>query len=617
MSSQLGAYLGGMALVFLGQRVLDGHDTWQLLLTLAGLALVGLALGLRLRAFRGEKDAGRKLGQRYALLLIAGSLGALFIYAFSTDLVLDGMGIGDEAAKRWRASAGSLWPILWLVCTIPMVLLDRALEASPVLPLRRLQESAAQGIAVALGIALIFPINYLAHRHNERWDLAYFKTTQAGTATQALVDSLDEKVIVHVFLPPSSDVLDELRGYFDPLASDMFEVRYLDQAAEPRLAKALTIRGNGTVAFSLGEVPLEVEEGTPRPVIQTLKIGEELEKAKRKLTKLDQEVQKILLELAKGERVAYITSGHGELTWKTGGDPSLERKIRGLKAVLEFMSFELKTLGPTDGLNDAVPDDADLVLILGPTGAFQANEVEVLERYLDGGGSLFIAVEPPPARGIKPGTKVDDPLDDLILKLGYRIGAGVLASEVNIVPLTRNKSDRLNVLTDKFSSHPSTAVLSKTSPLVPLFLPSSGYLEARGMEGIKQTITVRARKENWADLDGNLEFDQDTESMESRPVAAAIKGEGDEEFRAVLIADSGVLSDGAMGNDGNKQFAFDGINWLIGAESLSGRVENEEDVKIEHSKEDQTYWFYMTVLGIPLLILGLGSLWLRRRRRAR
>jgi hypothetical protein len=30
MSPSLLAYLGGMLLVFLGQRVLDGHDGWQL-----------------------------------------------------------------------------------------------------------------------------------------------------------------------------------------------------------------------------------------------------------------------------------------------------------------------------------------------------------------------------------------------------------------------------------------------------------------------------------------------------------------------------------------------------------------------------------------------------------
>jgi hypothetical protein len=616
MSPSVLAYLGGMFLVFLGQRVLDGHDGWQGALTAAGILGITMAVGLRLRSFKAEKDAGSKFGHRVALLLTAGSLGALFIYGFSTDFFLDTLGLEGEAAKRWRVSAAALWPIIWLASTVPLLMLDRALESTPVLPERRIRDSAGLGLAGALGIALIFPANYLAHEHNERWDLAYFKTTRAGTATQALVDSLEDPIVAYVFLPPSSDVLEEVRGYFDPIAGGNLEVRYLDQAAEPRLANALQVRKNGSIAFSRGEVPLDPEPGQPRPLTQMLSVGEELSKAKRKLSKLDQEVQKILLELGKGDRVAYFTTGHGELTWKSGGDASLERKIRGLKAVLEYMSFEVKTLGPTDGLNDAVPDDADLVIVAGPTGPFQAPEVDVLRTYLEGGGALLIAVEPPPVRGTKPGTQVEDALDDLILRLGFRIGPGVLASEVNVVALTRNKTDRLNVLTDKFSSHASTTVLSKTSPLMPVYLPSSGYLEQRGIDDIKATITVRARPENWADLDGDLEFDPETESKELRPVAAAVKGTGEPGFRALVVADSGVFSDGAMGSDGNKQLAYDGVNWLIGAEALSGRVENEEDVKIEHSKEDQKFWFYVTVIGVPLALMLGGGLRLRRRRRA-
>ena len=70
---------------------------------------------------------------------------------------------------------------------------------------------------------------------------------------------------------------------------------------------------------------------------------------------------------------------------------------------------------------------------------------------------------------------------------------------------------------------------------------------------------------------------------------------------------------------GNVQFVRDATNWLIGAESLSGTTETEEDVRIEHSKEGQTWWFYSTVLGIPLLVFGLGAarVWMRQRGGAR
>ncbi len=97
---------------------------------------------------------------------------------------------------------------------------------------------------------------------------------------------------------------------------------------------------------------------------------------------------------------------------------------------------------------------------------------------------------------------------------------------------------------------------------------------------------------------------------------AAIEPEDSEHsFRVLALADATILTDLAIGNLGNQQFIFDGVNWLVGAEALSGATESEEDVKIEHTKEDQALWFYATVLGVPVLVLVLGALHVRRRRR--
>jgi hypothetical protein len=56
---------------------------------------------------------------------------------------------------------------------------------------------------------------------------------------------------------------------------------------------------------------------------------------------------------------------------------------------------------------------------------------------------------------------------------------------------------------------------------------------------------------------------------------------------------------------------------LVGTESLTGTTENEEDVKIEHTKGGQATWFYLTVLCVPLLVLGAGAVRIRLRRTGR
>jgi len=503
------------------------------------------------------------------------------------------------------------------------------------MPTRRIRELVTHGIVAALAIALVFPLNYVATKRNERWDLAYFKTTMPGTATQAIVASLEEPVTIRVFMPPSSEVAQELRAYFSAIEGPMITVEYIDQAAEPRLAKALSVRDNGVVVFAQGEVVLddaapeenakadakaEAEEAEDpnkpkKPVTRTLKVGTDLDKAKRTLKKLDAEVQTILRELGHGERIAYFTTGHGELGWETGGQQIMDRQITAFKNRLKELGFKVKKLGAVEGLGEKVPDDADVVIVLGPKAQFHQGEADALRAYVDAGGSLLVALEPAVSREAAVGGS--DPLEAMVETLGVKMGDGVLAAEQGIEPLFHNKLDRLNLKTNGFTQHPSTATLAERSQNLVLFTPASGYLEE--VEGTPNTVTftVRSLAVAWADLDLDVEYSAEQgESKSARNIAAAIEGGSDATpWRAIVTGDASIFSDLGWASLGNQQFGDDGINWLIGAESLSGRVENEEDVKIEHSREDQKYWFYLSVVGVPLLILSGAALRLRRRRR--
>ena len=116
----------------------------------------------------------------------------------------------------------SLWPIVWLLGTVPLLVVDYAIQSSPVMmPLRRIRDLVSHGIVAALAIAIVFPVNYIASKRNERWDLAYFRTTAPGTATQAIAASLESPVNIRVFMPPSSEVAQELRAYFGALETSV------------------------------------------------------------------------------------------------------------------------------------------------------------------------------------------------------------------------------------------------------------------------------------------------------------------------------------------------------------------------------------------------------------
>ena len=114
-------YLAAMAAIYVAQRLLPGHDGLQGGLT--GVALVGLATAalLRFRRLRAVRDDGLRLGHRLALMFLLVGCGSLVMYAATTDGVVRGLTLAQEAEDRWLGVWRSLWPVVWLLGTVPLL----------------------------------------------------------------------------------------------------------------------------------------------------------------------------------------------------------------------------------------------------------------------------------------------------------------------------------------------------------------------------------------------------------------------------------------------------------------------------------------------------------------
>ena len=332
MSTGVLVYLGSMLLLFVGQRILDGEDAGQMVLTTLGVAGLVVTAALRFRHLRAASNDGIRFAHRVALMFVLIGCASIVMYAATTETVIQKLTLGEQTEERWLGIWRSLWPVVFLLGTIPLIAVDYAVHSSPiVVPRRRVRDLALHGTVIALGVALIFPVNYVANQDKERWDLAYFKTPVPGTATKALADGLESRVDVRIFMPPSSEVARELEDYFRPLEGPNLTVEVIDQAAHPRLANELAVRDNGVVTLTAGDVVLdkkpaeedgnEGKDETPKPVTRKMRISPEFDKAKRTLKKIDGEIRKLLIEVGQGERKAYVTVGHGERTWKKRARP--------------------------------------------------------------------------------------------------------------------------------------------------------------------------------------------------------------------------------------------------------------------------------------------------------
>jgi hypothetical protein len=585
----------GTALLFLGERTFGEGSTRLVLSGTGALLVLGALVSRKRSASQLESDAQPALSSslRFSGLFLL----SLIVYACTTETALETLSLTEDGEHRYLGVLGVLWPILALAGLLPMALIDRAIQATPLaVPPARLRQAVDTGLSIAFAIALVFPLNYLGTELNKRWDLTYFRTTDAGTSTHALVNNLTQPVTAVLFFSSASEVAREVRPYFEALEGEHFKVEWEDHAFAPQRAEALKVRKNGTIAFVVGEGDDQKTE--------TIKVGTDIDKAKRKLEKLDTEVQKALLKIAKGKRNAYFVVGHGEMHWQSKDGPLT--KISNLKKLLEMMNFKVDELGIGEGLTDTVPEDATIVFVLGPTADLLPEETAALNAYRERGGRLFIALEP--------GQEGD--FSGLVEPMGISFNDETLATDDKYVLQTRGLTDRVNLVTNRYSSHPTVTTLSKSSAQAWMITPGAGSLEELKGKGGKVTVTVRSLPKTWSDVDGNYKFDEASEARKVYKLAAVAEGPSttESEYRAVVVADATFLSDGAIPNKANAQFVLDATHWLAGEEELAGTVNTEEDVKIQHTREGQKAWFFGTSFLFPVLIFGFGLLRLRNRR---
>ena len=664
-------YAGGMGLVFLGERVLSGLEKGASAATALGVLCVIAATLMRFSP-RFKTGGERKSIESVLATLSLTGLLALAIYFATTDAGVDKLGLASMAAGKREHLLGVLrvlWIALAAVSLVPMLFAETALW-----PMRRAERPesrrvrAAASAGLTLAVAAIYGglLVYAAGGVPWKADYSYFKTSRPSESTRKIAASLAEPVKVVAFFPDVNEVRNEVQGYLRELAAGMpkLQVQVSDRLLSPKLAKELRATQDGVIIFSRGSVN------------HTVNLGTDIEAARPKLKTLDKDVKEQLLKLARARLTAYLTVGHGELNdaGKSKEDPSRSASIA--RQLLQKQNLTLKDLGLGQGLASEVPDDADVVLVLGPSEPFAAEEISTLQRYADRGGHLFIAFEPDanPAQitraddaAVAPGTSaaapaasaaskkagspekpsVAEPLESAppwaaalanIAQLTYT--PTVLANDHAHVRLSFNNADQARLISNSFSSHASVSTLSRNSSAAAVVFFGTGSLERANNATAKVDFAVRAPSGSFPDRNKNYVQDKDSEKSGSFNVAAAVsrpvvgaaaaaeptaqekdKKPGDKkpeskEMRAFVVADADAFGDLVMSNvRGNQVFMADAVRWLVGEASFAGAETSEEDVRIETTKQQDLSWFYATIFGAPCLVLAAGVVISRRSRR--
>ncbi|MBN2800981.1 MAG: Gldg family protein [Deltaproteobacteria bacterium] len=573
-------YFAGFTGVYIGEHLL-GDGLGRIGATGIGALFLVASLLLRAQELRQSQDH-RRGALRKVLIAEAVGISSLALYALSSPSVGAALGLDQDGIARWHGPIFALWPLLWLLGTVPMVTVDRLLQAHPkALPAGATASAVRQGLVVALSVSLLFPVNYLALQHDLSWDVALYRTTRLGDSTEAVARGLAEPVEVLLFYPAANEVKEEVLPYFTALeaaSGGQLKVRVVDQALEPALAEEFKLRNNGQIVFRQGDRS------------EKMPLSEKMDRARRDLRKLDSLVQKHLLHLTKDAHTVYWVVGHEEAS---ASDEEPLRKLYLFKKTVEALNLKVKNFGLTEGSAQAVPDDADAVILAAPRRELLAEELAALQAYVARGGHLLVLAD----------TDATD-LNALLAPLGVEAGDAPLANAKHHVTATRGPADATFLVTNRYGSHAVTKVLSRHSSEVSVYLPTVVPLREKPGSGAKVTVLLRGMPGTFSDAD--RDFVQGPAEPESAD-ALGLASEWGEGGRAVVFGDAGALSDTVLRvSKGNGQLGLDAIRWLVGEEEIIGEIDSEEDQMIQHTRAEDMKWFYGTVFLVPLLVLGLG-----------
>jgi ABC-type uncharacterized transport system involved in gliding motility auxiliary subunit len=485
--------------------------------------------------------------------------------------------------------------IAGLVCTLLYILSQwREIGQSFSGRQARYGSLAAASVLVVLGI--LAAINYLAARHNRRWDLTSARQFSLSDQTKKVLADLKEPIKIRVFA--RTEEFQRFRDRLDEYTyqSKNVSVEYIDPERRPGLAQQYGVTSLGTVVFDFkGRNEKVTSEG-------------------------EQELTNGLIKVIQGRQPkVYFTQGHGEKD-TTSADRAGYQAIGGSMTNSNFVVEKLP-LAQTA----SVPADADIVVIAGPKTDFLGPEVDALRAYLNRGGKLMVMLDPV--------LKADQPqpvnLQALLKEWGINAnndvvldvsGMGRLIGTDESVPVAVNYP--AHAITENFN-------LLTAYPLARSITPVEGG--ARVAQKLIETSPSSWAETNLKSLTGGepAKIDGDDKrgpislgAAVSGPATTAAPPAGTDveaakpaEVRIAAFGDSDFASNAALGVQGNRDLFLNTLNWLAQQENLIAiRPKDPEDRRITLTADQERRIFYLTVLIVPGLILLAGvQTWWRRR----
>lgn len=401
--------------------------------------------------------------------------------------------------------------------------------------LRRFSRTLVSGLA---GLALLAGLYALAAKADWRFDATADKRHSLTEDSADILRALPGEVRAVAFYRPGEagrDQAEDLLKLLDQ-ASPRFSFEFVDPDRNPFRVRELDVAQTGTVVL----------QGADKREAVTFPDEEKLVNA--------------ALRVADARTTTvYSLTGHDELDIAPSQGRGEAGSAAALAQALTDQGVTVKALNLAR--QQAVPTDADALLVLGPRTDLLDHELTLLADWFAGGGRLLVALFAEQA------TNLDTWLGD---ELGLQRRVGLVLDPVSQVVV----GDSLTPLAQDYAFHPATRDFALTT-----LFPTAAALAKHGAETPGQDPTVqalvRSSAESWLETDlqamgrGEAAFDPGQDTPGPLWLAASYaKPLGNATARALVFADQDFLADPYVRLGGNLDLARNAVSWLAEREGL-------------------------------------------------
>jgi ABC-type uncharacterized transport system involved in gliding motility auxiliary subunit len=499
-------------------------------------------------------------------------------------------GISLVCFALFRFLLGTWVPFLWVCLGLLTLFLglawwkDRSFYRD-FFSMKTTKQGMSMGGMIATTLVLLIAVNFIAVRKYKTFDFSAAKINTLSDQSVKLLGQLQDELKVLYFYQKGTEGVEENRHAFIEIMkkyqdqSSAVKLEFVDVNERPDLTEKYGVTKNNGIVFL------------------------EYKGRKSQIQKIDeQEITSALVKVTREkDKSIYITLGHGERDLEDGKEAS---GAQFLKQLLEGNRYTVKPLNLIN--SPKVPEDADVVMIVGPTQSFMDAEVTALENYLKAGGSLVIAVEP----------KIKHNLGRILADVGAVLKDNYLVNFMD-TPIGRAVNPQGTAGSIFSPTQQITKPFGKSQVTV-FRLPQEVGQAEKLPAGISAEALVRTSDKTMAFSDTKFQGEGKIGSYALAQIFTGHLAGVDEKSPAmsvVLFGNSDFMSNQLLYQNLNRDLVLNTVASLVKEENLISISPKEVGItKMQITPTQFTMFVFAFILPLPLAFLALSiALWFRRR----